>query len=117
VVRPENPESKVAVQNETPIKVPPRAFVFAYEQKGWKTLSDFAKSLEEIVREIRPHIHGFAILNSDWYVQQVAYADPFPQFEMSEGASLLKFVNGMLHSLGSLPMEQMHFDRYYKGAQ
>jgi len=32
-----------------------------------------------------------------------------------EGNALLNFVNGMLHTLGSVPMLQMSIDRYYRG--
>jgi hypothetical protein len=48
VVRSENPESKVAVQNETPVKVPPASLCFRIRAEGWKTLSDFTKAPSEM---------------------------------------------------------------------
>ena len=109
----EQPDKMVAGQMELSKIVPPRAFVFAYEQKGWKTFSDFKDSLLEVAAESPAHIHGFAILDSDWYVAQKAFTEP-PEFHTSEGDALLKFVNGLLHSIGSIEMMPMSIDRYYQ---
>jgi hypothetical protein len=110
----EQPTNQVVGGIELHSKVPPRAFVFAYEQKGWKSISDFVDSLTEAGRDISVHIHGLAILDSDWYVSQEAYAENPPKFHASEGDALLNFVNGMLHSIGSVEMMQMSIDRYYR---
>ena len=45
---------------------------------------------------------------------QEAYADDPPKFQVAEGDALLNFVNGMLHSIGSVEMMQMSIDRYYR---
>jgi hypothetical protein len=108
------PTTRVVGQAELHSGVPPRAFVFAYEQRGWKTLSGFSENLREAARDFSVHIHGLAILNSDWYVTQEAYADDPPKFHAVEGDALLNFVNGMLHSIGSVKMMQMSIDRYYR---
>ena len=108
------PTKRVVGQTELHSEVPPRAFVFAYEQRGWKSLSDFLKSLKEVARDLPVHIHGLAVLDSDWYVTQEAYADHPPKFHAVEGDALLNFVNGMLHSIGSVEMMQMSIDRYYR---
>lgn len=108
------PTKQIVGQTELHSGVPPRAFVFAYEQKGWQTLSDFLESLREAARGVHVHIHGLAILDSDWYVTQEAYADDPPKFQGVEGDALLNFVNGMLHSIGSVEMMQMSIDRYYR---
>lgn len=108
------PTKLVVGQTEHHSGVPPRAFVFAYEQRGWQTLSEFLDSLREAAREIPAHIHGLAVLDSDWYVTQEAYAEDSPKYQATEGDALLNFVNGMLHSIGSITMMQMSIDRYYR---
>lgn len=110
----EQPTMQVVGGTELHSTVPPRAFVFAYEQKGWKSLSEFVDSLTEATRGVPVHIHGLAVLDSDWYVAQEAYADDPPKFQATEGNALLNFVNGMLHSIGSVEMMQMSIDRYYR---
>lgn len=110
----EQPTKQIVGQSELHSGVPPRAFVFAYEQKGWQTLSGFLESLREAARSVPVHIHGLAVLDSDWYVSQEAYADDPPKFQAVEGDALLNFVNGMLHSIGSVEMMQMSIDRYYR---
>lgn len=110
----EQPTKQVVGGTELHSTVPPRAFVFAYEQRGWQTLGDFVDSLTEAARGVAVHIHGLAVLDSDWYVAQEAYADDAPKFHAVEGDALLNFVNGMLHSIGSVEMMQMSIDRYYR---
>lgn len=109
----EQPTKQVVGHMELHTVVPPRAFVFAYEQKGWQTLSEFVNSLREAAREAPAHIHGLAVLDSDWYVTQEAHAKDPPTYHAKEGDALLNFVNGMLHSIGSVGMMQMSIDRYY----
>jgi hypothetical protein len=108
------PTKHVVGGNELRSKVPPRAFVFAYEQKSWQSISGFVESLTEAARGVSAHIHGLAVLDSDWYVTQEAYADDPPKYKVAEGDALLNFVNGMLHSIGSVVMMQMSIDRYYR---
>jgi hypothetical protein len=107
------PGKNVVGQAELPTSVPPRAFVFAYEQKGWSTLDGLLKSLKEANQDALAHIHGLAVLDSDWYVTQEAYATAAPHYHGFEGDALLQFVNGMLHSIGSVQMMQMSINRYY----
>ncbi|UVT15757.1 MAG: hypothetical protein H8K04_18460 [Nitrospira sp.] len=109
----EQPTKQIVGRSELHSNVPPRAFVFAYEQKGWESLSDFVDDLAEEARRVSTHIHGLAVLDSDWHVSQEAYAEDPPKFEVAEGDALLNFVNGMLHSIGSVEMMQMSIDRYY----
>jgi hypothetical protein len=108
------PEKQVIGQAELHSGVPPRAFVFAYEQRGWQTLADLTDSLREADRETPAHIHGLAVLDSDWCVTQEAHAEDPPKYHATEGDALLNFVNGMLHSIGSVRMMQMSIDRYYR---
>lgn len=110
---PEQPTNQVVGRTELHSTVPPRAFVFAYEQKGWQTLADLVVSLREAASEASAHIHGLAVLDSDWFVTQEAFTNP-SNFLTEERDALLNFVNGMLHSIGSVEMMQMSIDRYYR---
>jgi hypothetical protein len=103
----------VVAQAEQVETVPPRAFVFAYEQKGWSTLDSFVESLREANQSLSAHIHGLAVLESDWYVAQEAHATDPPKYSAVQGDALLHFVSGMLHSIGSVRMTQMSINRYY----
>jgi len=103
----EQPTKYITGRAELHTAVPPRAFVFAYEQKGWSNLGAFIDSLREAAVEGHAHIHGIAILDSDWYVTQEAHAKVPHTFHGKEGDALLNFVNGMLHSIGSVSMMQM----------
>ena len=47
---------------------------------------------------------------------QEAYAKGGPRFYKSEDDALLRFVNGMLHSIASVPMEVVSIDRYHRGS-
>jgi hypothetical protein len=107
------PGAFVVAHAEIHTEVPPRAFVFAYEQKGWSSLNDFVDSLTEANRVASAHIHGLAVLDSDWYVTQEAFAEDPPKYLATEGDALLNFMNGMLYSMGSVSMTQMSINRYY----
>ena len=111
---PLEPDKLVVGASEFHCKVPPRAFVFAYEQKGWKSLSGLIDSLAESAKSHAAHIHGLAILESDWYVTQEAYAANPPSYSTFNKDALLNFVNGMLHTIGSVEMMPMSIDRYFK---
>jgi hypothetical protein len=113
---PDEPEKRVVAKQEYRETTPPRAFVLAYEKKGWKTIDDLVKNLKEEVHEHGAHIHGLAILGCDWYVAQEAHSSGGPKFVASEGDALLKFVRGMLHSISSLRVRQASMDRYYDRA-
>jgi hypothetical protein len=107
--------TKVVGHAEFHTEVPPRAFVFAYEQRGWSSLDELVVSLREANSAASAHIHGLAVLNSDWYVEQEAFADDPPKYLATEGDALLQFMNGMLYSIGSVSMMQMSINRYYAG--
>lgn len=108
-----DPGKNVVGQVELHTDIPPRAFVFAYEQRGWSTVDALMQSLREANQDAPAHIHGLAVLDSDWYVAQEAHADDPPKYHAHEGDALLHFVSGMLHSLGSVRMMQMSINRYY----
>jgi hypothetical protein len=113
---PETPERLVVGRSELRMTVPPRAFVFAYEQSGWHSASELAESLREASRDHPAHIHGLAVLRSDWHISQEAHAGPTPRYITVERDALLRFINGMLHSIGSVKMSPMSVDRYLNDA-
>ena len=113
----EQPTKYVAGHTELHADIPPRAFIFAYEQRGWRKLDDLITSLREAAREHPAHVHGLAVLDSDWYVTQEAHANVPYTYHGKEQDALLNFVNGMLHSIGSVNMMQMSIDRYYRTAE
>jgi len=113
---PRNPNKLVVAKAEYKDTTPPRAFVLAYEKKGWRSIDDFEASLKEEVKKHGVHIHGLAILGCDWYVSQEAHASGGPRFNVSEGDALLKFMRGMLHSVSSLRVRQASMDRYFAQA-
>lgn len=107
------PGKNVVGQAEVCETVPPRAFLFAYEQKGWATLDAFVESLSEANHSLSAHFHSIAVLDSDWYVAQEAHAAEPLNCQAVHGDALLHFVSGMLHSIGSVRMSQMSINRYY----
>ena len=104
----------VEFQANTP---PPRAFVFAYDKKGWRTIDALVKSLEEAAKERESHIHGLAVLRKDWYVTQEAYPEGDAKFHPYQGDALLRFVHDLLPSVASIPMHQMSTDRYLRNTR
>lgn len=112
----DKPDKRVVAPIEQREIVPPRAFVLAYDKKGWKTIDDLVSSLKEAVKENGAHIHGLAILSCNWYVSQEAHATGGPKFTASEGDALLKFMRGLLHSIASLRIRQASMDRYFRQA-
>jgi hypothetical protein len=111
-----DPNKRVVAKAEHKETVPPRAFVLAYDKKGWKTIDDLVLSLKEATREHGAHIHGLAVLSCNWYVAQEAHASGGPKFMASEGDALLKFMRGLLHSVASLRVRQASMDRYFDRA-
>jgi hypothetical protein len=112
---PARPEIKVSAAIEVQTGAPPpRAFVFAFSQTGWKRAASLRLALERAASRGGSHIHGLVVLDKDWYFSQEAYADQGPRFHIKEGNALLHFVRGMLHSLSSMPMNQMSINRYFR---
>lgn len=108
------PHLLVAGKHEVCSNVPPRAFLFAYEQRGWTSVEALADDLRVAQQESPAHIHGLAVLESDWYLSQEPYAEGGPRFHTSYGDALLKFISGMIHSIGSVLMMPVSIDRYYR---
>jgi hypothetical protein len=56
------------------------------------------------------HVHGAIILAKEWFAYQVAYTKTVHHYS---GNSLLRFVQKMMHDVGSFPMHQASIDRYF----
>ncbi len=95
-------------------KVPPHNFVFAYAQKWWSNFEKFESDLKEAIMETPAHIHGLVVLEEDWYLSQEAYSETGHEFQVSKDNALLHFINGLMHSIASVPMGQLSIDRYMK---
>lgn len=109
----EVPEKRIVGKREFQIKAPPpRAFLFAYDKKGWRTIDDLANNLKEVMTETPAHIHGLAVLSKDWYISQEAHAEEGVNFDVFRGDALLKFVSNLIHDVASMRMNQMSIDRY-----
>jgi hypothetical protein len=113
---PTQPHRSVAAALEYQLEgPPPRSFVFAFAQSDWKRAASLKAALERAASISPSHIHGLVVLDKDWYFSQEAHADGGPRFHATEGNALLHFVRGMLHSLSSMPMQQMAINRYFQG--
>jgi hypothetical protein len=110
---PARPEELVAVPDEFKIPKPPsRSFVFAFSQEGWSNIDSLVASLKRVAQETPAHLHGLVVLNENWYLAQEAYTGGEAKYYMSSKNALLQFVNGLIHSLASMPMFQCSIDRY-----
>ncbi|HEV8307929.1 MAG TPA: DUF6602 domain-containing protein [Methylomirabilota bacterium] len=110
---PARPTELVVVPDEFTISAPPsRSFVFAFSQEGWSSIEGLADSLTRATREVPAHLHGLVVLSDNWYLAQEAYAGRDPRYYTSTKNALLQFVNGLVHSLASLPMFQCSIDKY-----
>jgi hypothetical protein len=112
----ENKSKLVVSVSEYHIDLPPRAFLFAYTKKGWRTLEDFREFLTQSITDFgNAHLHGIIVLDKDWFVYQEAYPKEGVTLHCHDNNSLLRFTNKMLHDIQSFPMEIMSIDTYFKG--
>jgi hypothetical protein len=110
---PPKPDELVVDPHEFQIKLTPRAFLFAYDQRGWNKLGDFVESLKKALSENpNAHLHGVAVLSKNWFASQEAYAATGVKIHGSVDNCLLQFINKLIHSIASMPMYQMSVDRY-----
>ena len=90
---------------------PPRAFLFAFDSKGWKTINDLVDTLRDAVAQTGAHIHGLIVLSKNWYIVQEAYSEG-RNFHAKQGDALMRFVGGMLRSIGSRNIGAAWMDGY-----
>jgi len=98
-------------------KPAPRSYLIAIRQKGWRNIRAFVEDIATAIEATPTHIHGIAVLESDWYVALDAYSTPRTGLKAEMGNSLLRFVNKLLPDIASMPMYQMSFDRYLDAAK
>jgi len=93
-------------------KAPPRSFVFAFAEDGWRDINALVRSLTNAAHRTPAHIHGLVVLDRGWYIAQEAYSSDGVRFHAFADNALLRFVNGMIHSVSSVGMLQCSIDRY-----
>jgi Domain of unknown function (DUF6602) len=107
----DHPEQLVSVPIPRATTTPPRAFVFAFDQKGIGSIDKLQDALRAAVARTGAHIHGLVVANKDWYVYQEAFADG-RLFHPAVGDALMRFVRGMLGSMGSRRVGPAWMNRY-----
>jgi hypothetical protein len=106
----ERPDQSVVAKVELTDKLGPRAFIFAYDAT-WRRITGFRDALQRaLVKVPDAHVHGAIILAKEWFAYQVAFKKEVKHYS---GDSLLRFVQKMMHDLGSFPMRQASIDRYF----
>jgi hypothetical protein len=109
------PKATGAVVTTADVKVerPGRSFVFAYDAT-WKTAQAFQKAVQRALEKNRAtHLHGMVVVQKNWYVYQVAYAEPV-RLKFFSNNALLRFTRNMLISLQTSPIGPAALDRYFK---
>ncbi|MCS6287075.1 MAG: hypothetical protein H8K08_16775 [Nitrospira sp.] len=93
-------------------KLAPRAYIFAYDA-AWRSLDGFTKALRQAMLKVPgAHVHGVIVLSKEWFAYQEPYTDSDRRVKSHQDNSLMRFVNKMMHDIGSFPMHQMSVDRY-----
>lgn len=104
------PGKNVVSPKEIPSTLPPRSFVFAYDSEGFSNHLDLKESIQGIATK-NSHIHGLVVLNKNWFISQVPFADE-PQFSIDTNDALLRFVNALLKGIASMPVKNISIDQY-----
>lgn len=100
---------------EKQIKLPPRAFIFAYDADGWNEPEALRRWLvQKISKKNHAHVHGLAILKRGWFFSQRAYTSGDERIEFTDGNALRTFISSLLTSISSMPMMPALMDRYLK---
>jgi hypothetical protein len=111
----DKPDERVTQVREIPEKLPPRAYLFAYEAKNLGTFEDFRQRLQDELTGRRDvHLHGTVVLKEDWFFTQEPFTGERAIVHGRKGDSLLRFVSMLIHSMGSFPMGPASIDRYIK---
>jgi hypothetical protein len=102
-------------KNVTPIKRPPRSFIFAFDT-AYKTPSALKDALEAKLNEpYGAHLHGIVVVSKGWFgFQHVRKKGERARIEMFSDDGLLRFVNNMLKSLKGVVVREAEMSRYLK---
>jgi hypothetical protein len=101
---------KVVGEFETTDTLPPRSFVFAINS-AYADIETVEANLRESTEKNGAHIHGLAVMDKDWFFQQVAFTNP-NQFRRIEGQSLAAFCAAVLDSIQSITILPASMKRY-----
>lgn len=100
---------------EYTIALPPRSYIFAYAQEGWKNIEDFRSQLSEKLQEHpSAHIHGIVVLEKNWFAFQEAYTGDDVEIHAFDDNALLRFTNTLLRGIQGMPMNIASIDNYHR---
>ena len=111
---PRNPSQCIVRGRESKIPLPPRTYVFAYEQRGWQSLEEFADFLQQALQdEKEAYLHGVLVLDKDWFCTQVPF-DENRTVKSYGNDSLMRFTKHLVDSINSVPMATASLNRYFQ---
>jgi hypothetical protein len=111
---PAKPDQLVAIPETFNMSLPPRGYIFGYAKRGWRTLGDFKKHLEDKLTEHQgAFLHGIVILEKNWFAFQEAYNDGVKVHVFDDNA-LLRFTNALFRGVQSMPMYVASIDDYHR---
>lgn len=106
---------KMATRQVT-LTVPPRSYVVAFGQRGLgKNYEAFCQMLRELLDKHDDHVHGVAVLESDWFAGRRAYRKPAELFG-EQGNALLSFYSSILKGQQNFAVYPLDLDTYLRGA-
>lgn len=109
-VRSDEDGNKVVGEVELSSSLPPRAFVFAINS-AYSELSSLENDLRDATHRNDAHVHGLAVMDKDWFLQQRAYRNPH-EFNCREGQALSAFCAKVLGSIQSITVWPASMKRY-----
>ena len=109
------PDKLLINKEEYYITLPPRSYIFAYANKGWRSKQDFKKYLEDKLLQYREaHLHGIIILDKNWFAFQEPYTGENVEVHVFDDNALLRFTNTLLRGIQSMPMNVVSIDDYHR---
>ncbi len=106
----DNTGQKVVGEFEIADELPPRSFIFAINS-AYGDIFAVEDNLRKSSEENGAHIHGLAVLDKDWFMEQVAFRSPH-QFVRREGQSLAAFCAAVLFNIQSIKVRPASMKRY-----
>ncbi len=100
----------VVGEHEVTQTLSPRSFMFAIKS-DYTDIRNVESSLKECTEKNGAHVHGMAVLDKDWFFQQIAFRNPH-EFICKEGQSLAAFCARVLASIQSINVLPASMRRY-----